>query len=196
MTGSRSGRGAGRTFAVVAAIGVGVAGLTGCGDSAGPESGTVTTEDLQELEDRIAGLDDRIGVLEDVGAGGDGMADADDTEAFFGDPDAHLGQLVTISAEVSDLTATTDVGAAFRIAGESGDPIDVVSANPPPQLGQNDVVQVTGTVVQVQRDSFAQDFGVAADELFEDADAWFEGADGQVAVSASQITVLEENAGS
>jgi hypothetical protein len=194
MTGSRSGRGAGRTFAVVAAIGLGVAGLTGCGDSAGPETGTVTTEDLQELEDRVAGLDDRIGVLE--GADGDGVADADDTEAFFGDPDAHLGQLVTISAEVSDLTATTDVGAAFRIAGESGDPIDVVSANPPPQLGQDDVVRVTGTVVQVQRDSFEQDFGVVADELFEDADAWFEGADGQVAVSASQITVLEENAGS
>jgi hypothetical protein len=193
MTGSRSGRGAGRTFAVVAAIGLGVAGLTGCGDSAGPESGTVTTEDLQELEDRIAGLDDRIGVLEDDG---EGMADADNTEAFFGDPDAHLGQLVTVSAEVSDLTATTDVGAAFRIAGESGDPIDVVSANPPPQLGQDDVVRVTGTVVQVQRDSFEQDFGVAADELFEDADAWFAGADDQVAVSASQITVLEENAGS
>ncbi|NEM08277.1 hypothetical protein [Geodermatophilus normandii] len=190
----------------MAAAGLGLAGLVGCSASAGPETGAVTTEDLQDLEDRITGLDDRLGALEggvledeellgDGTEGGDGAAGADDTDAFFADPDARVGQRVTVSAELSELISTTDVGAVFRIAGESGDPIAVVSATPPPQLGENDVVRVTGTVVQVQRDGFEQDFGVAADELFEDADGWFEQAEGQIAVSADRIEVLDERAG-
>jgi hypothetical protein len=190
MTTLRTGHRTSRTLAVVAAVGIGLGGLAGCGDSAGPETGQVTTDDLQDLEDRITGLDERIGVLE---GGGDGAAGADDTDAFFGDPDARIGQMVTVSAEVSELPTATDAGGAFRIADASGNAIGVVSASPLPQLGVDDVVRVTGTVVQVQRDSFEQDFGAAADELLEDPDGWFEEAEGQIAISADEIEVLEEH---
>ncbi|MGY1710171.1 hypothetical protein ACI8AC_11750 [Geodermatophilus sp. SYSU D00758] len=191
---------AGRGTAAVVAIGLGLAGITGCSDSAGPEAGQVTTEDLQEIEDQVAGLDERVGVLEE--GGGDAGVDAgvgagaeDDTDAFFGDSQSYVGQEVTVSAEVSELVTTTDIGSAFRIAGEQGDPVAVVSANQPVELEQNDVVRVTGTVVQVQRDTFEQDFGVAADELFQDADGWFEEEEGSIAISADEVEVLQEQAG-
>jgi hypothetical protein len=183
----------------MAAIALGLAGVAGCSDSAGPEAGEVSVQDLRDLEDQLTGLEDRVGVLEDEGVGDGVAADGevgagDDTDAFFGDTEAYVGQQVTVSAEVSELATTTDLGSAFRIAGEGAEPIAVVSATPPPQLDQSDVVRVTGTVVQVQQDSFEEDFGIAADELFEDADAWFEEADGQVAISASEIEVLQEQA--
>ena len=192
-------RRAGRAAVTVAAIAVGLAGITGCGDSAGPEAGGVTTQDLQDLEDQVTGLDDRVGVLEDSGMAGNGGAEGeaalgDDSDAFFGDTEAYVGQQVTVSAEVSELVTTTDLGSAFRIAGEGAEPIAVVSATPPPQLDQSDVVRVTGTVMEVQRDTFEADFGVAADELFEDADGWFEEAEGQIAISASEVEVLQEQA--
>jgi hypothetical protein len=183
----------------MAAIALGLAGVAGCGDSAGPEAGEVTVEDLQGLEDQLTGLEDRVGVLEDRGVsdgavpGGD-MGAGDDTDAFFGDTGSYVGQQVTVSAEISELTTTTEIGSALRIAGEGAEPIAVVSATPPPQLDRSDVVRVTGTVVQVQRDSFEEDFGIIADELFEDADAWFDEAEGQVAISASEIEVLQEQA--
>ncbi len=178
------------------AVGLGIAGVSGCSESAGPEAGEVTAEDLQDLEDQVTELEDRIGVLEDGGPGDDGTVDgaADDTDAFFGDAESYVGQQVTVSAEVSELVPTSDNGSAFRIAGESGDPIAVVSASPPPQLDQSDVVRVTGTAKQVNRDNFEEDFGVAADELFKDADAWFTEADGQIAISADEIEVLQEQA--
>lgn len=189
---------ASRAITAVMAAGVGVVGLVGCGsESQGPEAGAVTVEDLQRLEDRIADLDDRVGDLEEGGdrgteGGDDTAAVVDDSEAFFADAESYLGEQVTVSAEVSDLVATTEVGGAFRIAGEGSEPIAVVSATPPPQLDQSDVVRVTGPAMEVRQDSFEEDFGVAADELFEDADAWFADAEGQVAISADEIEVLQE----
>ncbi|SEM14875.1 hypothetical protein SAMN04515665_13513 [Blastococcus sp. DSM 46786] len=190
---------AGRTATALAAAVLGMGGLAACSDdSAGPEAGGVTAEDLQQVEDDLAGLDERVGVLEDgLGTDADvGASDAlgadDDTAAVFEDSQSYVGQEVTVSAEISEMVTTTDVGSAFRIAGESGDPIAVVSASPPAEIDANDVVQVTGTVVQVQRDSFEQDFGIAEDELFEDADAWFQEEDGSVAISADSIEVLQE----
>ena len=193
-------RRAGRAATAVTALAVGLAGLSACGDSAGPEAGGVTTEDLQELEDQLTGIEDRVGVLEDSGmTGEDGAAGeaalGEDSDAFFGDTGASVGQQVTVSAEVSELVTTTDLGGAFRIAGEGAEPVAVVSATPPPQLDQGDVVRVSGTVVQVQQDTFEADFGVAAEELFEDADGWFDEADGQIAIAATQVEVLREQAG-
>ncbi len=118
---------------------------------------------------------------------------ADDSAAFFGDTESYVGQQVTVSAEVSELITTTDVGSALRIAGDEGEPTAVVSATPPPQLDQSDIVQVSGTVMTVQRDSFEAEFGVAADELFEGADAWFEEVEGQIAVSAQRMEVLQSS---
>ncbi|MGY1827680.1 MULTISPECIES: hypothetical protein [unclassified Blastococcus] len=187
---------AGRTATALAAAVLGLGGLAACSDdSAGPEAGGVTADDLQQVEDQLAGLDERVGALEE-GVGTEAPVDPlgaeDDTAAFFEDSQSYVGQEVTVSAEVSEMVTTTDVGSAFRIAGESGDPIAVVSAAQTAEMDANDVVQVTGTVVQVQRDTFEQDFGVASDELFEDADAWFQEEEGSVAISADSIEVLQE----
>ncbi|MDK3255766.1 hypothetical protein [Blastococcus capsensis] len=191
-------RRAGRTAGAVIAAVVGMGGLAACSDdSAGPEAGGVSAEDLQGVEDQIAGLDERVGVLEEGGVEGTDVGVAplgaeDDTEAFFGDNESFVGQEVTVSAEISEMVTTTDIGSSFRIAGESGDPIPVVSASPMAEMDANDVVQVSGTVVQVQRDTFEEDFGVAADELFEDADAFFEEEEGSIAIAADRIEVLQE----
>ncbi|RFU19457.1 hypothetical protein D0Z06_21565 [Geodermatophilus marinus] len=180
------------------ALGLGLAGITGCSDSAGPEAGEVTTQDLQELEDELAGIDERVGVLEEGGVtGGDVISDpsaGDDTTAFFGDTESYLGEEVTVSAAVSELTPTADVGASFLIGGDVGDPIPVVWTGEPPTLGVDDVVQVTGTVYQVQQDTFEEDFGIAADDLFEDAAGWFSAEEGDVAISAGEVTVLQAQA--
>ena len=191
-------RRAGRTAGALIAAVVGMGGLAACGnDSAGPEAGGVTADDLQGLEDRIAGLDERVGVLEGEGLASDGVAAdplgvGDDTETLFDDGESLIGQEATVSAEVSEIVTTTDVGSAFRIAGESGDPIAVVSASPPAEIDANDVVRVSGTVVQVQRDTFEQDFGIAADELFEDPEGWFAEEEGSLAMAADRIEVLQE----
>ena len=189
-------RKAGRTATVLAAAVLGMGGLAACSDdSAGPEAGGVTADDLQSVEDQVAGLDERVGALEDGLGAEDTAVDplaADDTDTLFGDGESLIGQEATVSAEVSEMITTTDVGSAFRIAGESGDPIAVVSASPPIEMDANDVVQVSGMVVQVQRDTFEEDFGIAADELFEDADGWFEEEEGSLAISADRIEVLQE----
>jgi hypothetical protein len=173
-------------------------GLAACGDddSAGPEAGGVTAEDLQQFEDDLGGLEERVGALESgLGEEGEevdaGLGADDDTDAFFSNSEVSIGQEVTVSAEVSEMVTTTDVGSAYRIAGESGDPIAVVSATPIAELDANDVVRVTGTVVQVQRDTFEEDFGLAAGELFEDEDAWFEEEEGSVAISAERVEILQ-----
>jgi len=177
---------------VATAVIVGLAGLTACGDSAGPEAGEVTTEDLQDLEDQLSALDERVGGLEE-GSDTDAMAaDTADDNGVFDDP-ALIGQQVTVSAEVSELVTTnTDVGSAFRVAGDDGQSIVVIAANEPAGLDQNDVVRISGTVLQVQRESFEEDFGMAADELFEDSDGFFETEEGSAAISADQIEVLQE----
>ena len=46
----------------------------------------------------------------------------------------------------------------------------------------------------VQRDSFEEDFGIAEDELFDDPDAFFEEAEGQPAIAATEVEVLQAQA--
>ena len=195
-------RRAGRTAAALVAAAIGMGGLAACSDSAGPEAGAVTTEDLQEIEDDLGALEERVGVLED------GLPDADapvdpvnpadpvieDEDGVFEDAQALIGQEVTVSAGVSEVITTTDVGSAFRIGNETGEPIAVVNASPPAQLEVDDVVRVSGTVVTVQRDTFEQDFGIAADELFDDPDAFFSAFEGEVAIAADRMEVLQEQA--
>ncbi|MGY1669139.1 hypothetical protein [Geodermatophilus sp. SYSU D00710] len=154
----------------------------------------MTTEDLQQIEDDLAALEDRVGGLEDGVPDADAPVDpaVEDEDGVFEDAQALIGQDVTVSAGVSEVITSTDVGSAFRIGNETGEPIAVVMASPPAQLEVDDVVRVSGTVVEVQRDSFEQDFGIAADELFDDPDAFFSTFDGEVAIAADRAEVLQE----
>lgn len=154
--------------------------LTGCSsDSAGPEAGSVTTEDLQELQDQVGLFDDRLTALEG-GAGDVGGEQAD-----------IVGQEATISAEVSEVITSSGVGSAFRIGGESGPSVAVLSGTAPEGLDATDTVQITGTVVVINRDSFEQDFGLAEGDLFDDPDGFFTEFDGQPAIMATEIEVLQ-----
>lgn len=207
MSGSprgRARRGDGRVVrgaATVAAAIVGLGGIAGCSDSAGPEEGAVTVEDLQDLQEEVTALDDRVRALED-GAGtetpagdvADDPADDPADDEFFGNEEELVGQQATVTAAVSGSITTNAVGSAFRIAGGSGEPVAVLSATPPPNVDQSDVVRVSGAVVRVQEDTFEEDFGIAADALFEDPDAFFADEEGQVAISATRIEVLQEQA--
>jgi hypothetical protein len=150
--------------------------LTGCSESAGPEAGAVTTEDLQRLESQIGAFDDRLSALEDGGA--------------EEQPDI-IGQEATISAEVSEIITSTSTGSAFRIGGDSGPSVAVLSGSAPEGLDANDTVRITGTVKRISRDSFEQDFGLAEDDLFDDADAFFTEFEGQPAIAATEIEVLQ-----
>ena len=47
---------AGRTAGVLLAAAIGMGGLSACGNSAGPETGEVTTQDLQQIEDDLGAL--------------------------------------------------------------------------------------------------------------------------------------------
>lgn len=193
----RSMSAASRKTTVAVVLALGMSSLAACGqDSAGPEAGEVTLEDLQGMERQVGDLEDRIGVLEEADpAGAVDPAVADD--AIFTDPEPLIGQEVTVSGAVSEMvTAASELGSAFRIGGDSGEPVAVLSATPQAELDADDVVQVSGKVMKVQRDSFEEDFGVAADELFDDADAFFADAEGQAAISAERIKVLQEQANS
>ncbi|WP_435769517.1 hypothetical protein [Nocardioides sp. SYSU DS0651] len=174
-----------RLAGVSAAAVLSLGGLAACGDSAGPESGEVTTEDLQEVQDELSALEDRVGGLEEDMGVDSGTTDGAGDEAI-------IGKEVTVSAEISELITSNDSGTAFRIGGESGAEVAVLASTPPEGLDQDDVVQITGTVHKVQRDSFEDDFGVAEDDLFDDPDAFFEDAEGQLAIAATSIEVLEE----
>lgn len=155
--------------------------LTGCGDSAGPEAGEVTTERLQRLEGQLGGFEERLGMLEQR-AGDQNV-----------EPEI-IGEQVTVSAQVSEVVTSSGVGSAFRIGGDEGPAIPVLTTSPPEGLDDNDVVRVTGTLVEVARESFEEDFGVAADELFDDPDAFFEESEDQPAIAATEIEVLQEQA--
>jgi hypothetical protein len=183
-----------------AAMVLSVAGLSACAESGGPEAGAVTTQDLQGLEERLGALDERVGVLEDdpvdtTPGGAVEVPPEPDNAGFFADPRALLGQEVTVSAEVSATMAGTQTGAAFRIAGDGDEnAIGVIAPQSSVQVDGDDVVRVTGTVVQVAQDSFEQDFGIAADDLFDDPDAFFAEAKGDVALNATEVEVLQEQA--
>lgn len=187
-----------RSIAASAAVVAGLTGLAACSDSAGPEDGAVTTEDLQEIEDDITALEDQVAGLE--GAATDAAADTADMEdadgavadLFGDDPESLVGQQVTVSAEISELVVNGDSGAAFMIGDDSGEPIAVIATDLAEDLQANDVVEVSGTVTTIQRDTFEEDFGVAPDDLFTDADGFFSDSEGEVALAADSVAVIDQ----
>lgn len=201
-----------RAAAGGAALVAGLLGLAACGGSAGPEGGAVTTEDLQGLKEQVGALEERLGVLEegsapagaadsaagsatDNASGGGAALPAGQASPLFTDPASLVGQQVTVSAAVMEVLPTAQTGAAFTIGGQGEDEaVAVISAGGATQVQVDDVVQVSGTVVQVDQQRFQQDFGVAADELFSDAEAFFVDNAGDVAIDASQVQVLQEQA--
>ena len=178
-----------RGVALSAAAVVVLTGIAGCGDSAGPESGQVRTEDLQELEERLGEMEDRVILLEEEGVA---PPPEDIDEMNLADPSL-LGKTVTVSAAVSKLLTETDAGTAFRIAGDEGESIAVMSVRPPEGVKVDDTVKVTGTVTAIDRDTFESDFGVPAKELFGDPDAFFQEAKGQVAIKAHELEILDKS---
>lgn len=197
-------RRAGRTVAAVLATAVGVGGLAACGDDpAGSETGPAGTE-VQALEERLTGVEDRLGALEGrVGVLEDAPPAEEQPEegeaggnepGVLGDGEALIGQGVMVSGEVTAPVTVADVGASFRIAGDSGEPIVVVMATQPTELQVDDTVEVTGTVVRIEEDSFEIDFGIAADQLFGDPAAFFADYGGEVAISADATQVVQDQA--
>ncbi|WP_324277668.1 hypothetical protein [Blastococcus brunescens] len=176
--------------------------LTGCGGgSVEPAPSAVSAEDLEQVRDEVAALEDRVASLEDRLDDGDPADPPDEAgspgtaDTFFGDPEAAIGREVVVRGEVTELLAATDVASAFRITGDVGEPVAVVSVTPPPAVATGDVVEVSGSAVEVDPDSFEADFGIAADELFDDPEAWLTEADGQVAIAAVRIEVTQATAG-
>ena len=191
---SRSGRVVGAAFGVTL-------GLVGCSEPGTPDPSGITAEDLQQVQEEVARLEDRVATLEDqVSAMGstdpaDGSATPSDERTFFGDPGSFVGEEVTVRGRITELLASTDVASAFRIAGDTGDPVGVVSATPSPEVAAGDVVEVTGTAVEVASDTFEADFGIAADAVFGNPEAWLSGAEGQVALAAVRIEAAPAPAG-
>ena len=185
-----------KRLVVGSALAVLALGTAACeSDSAGPEAGEVTTSDLQALEDQIGAFDERLGALEDQFAAGGADVEAGEAEAELGaEQQDIIGQEVTVSAEVSELITSTDVGSAFRVGGDSGPSVAILATTPPEGLDVNDVVQISGTVQVINRDSFEDDFGIAETDLFDDPDAFFEEEEGQPAIAASSVEVLQEQA--
>jgi non-ribosomal peptide synthetase component E (peptide arylation enzyme) len=67
----------------------------------------------------------------------------------------------------------------------------MLAASPPEGLDAEAVVRVTGTVQMVQRESFEEDFGLVEDELFDDPEAFFAEAEGQPAIAATEVEILQ-----
>lgn len=195
MGSTRTKRRPARTLIASVALAASLGGLSACSDSAGPEAGEVTTEDLQELQDDVTTLEDRVGTLEGMDPADEAMTGEETSDELTDDEQAELvGQDVTVSAEVSELITDSDVGSAFRIAGDSGPSIAVLATAPPEGLDKDDVVRISGTVKMIARDSFEDDFGIAEDDLFDDADGFFKDSEGDVAIAATDIEVLQEQA--
>jgi hypothetical protein len=192
----RTERRPGRTLIASMALAASLGGMTACSDSAGPESGEVTTEDLQEIQDDFAELEDRVVTLEDMDPPDDPAADEAASGGEMTDEEKAelIGQEVTVSAEVSELITDSDVGTAFRIAGESGPSVAVLATTPPEGLDQDDVVRISGTITMISRDSFEDDFGIAEDDLFDDPDGFFDESEGDIAIAATEVEVLQEQA--
>lgn len=186
---------AGRAATAVLVTAVGVAGLAGCSDDpVGPVTGATST-DMQALEDRVSALEDRVTDLENAPAPEEpppAPLPGEDGAGVLGDGEALIGQGVMVRGEVTEPVTVADVGASFRIEGASGDPILVVMATPPAELEVGETVEVTGRVVRVAEDSFELDFGIAADQLFESAAAFFAESGGQIAISADRLEVVPD----
>ncbi len=181
-----------RTVVASLALATSLGAMTSCSDSAGPEAGGVTTDDLTQIQEDLGALEERVGNLEGADPASGAAAG---TELTDEEKAALVGQEVTVSAEISELITNSDVGSAFRVAGGSGPSVAVLATTPPEGLQANDVVQITGTVKEVTRDSFEDDFGIAEDELFDDPDAFFDETEGDIAIAASEVKVLQDQAG-
>ncbi|MGY2004987.1 hypothetical protein [Blastococcus sp. SYSU DS1024] len=216
--GTRPGRSAAvRGTVLVLALTLG--GLTACGDDApGPSTDPAAAEELEELRDDIAALRERVSELEarsrpssepsappsDDGAEpGDGATSGgeasprpvEDPAGVFQDPGALIGRDVTVVAEVSDVVAVTEVGAAFRLADGEGNTVGVITATPPGDLEVGDVQRVTGTVGRVSPEDFEAIFGIAADVLVDDPEAFFTDLGGQIAIAARDVEAVQQPAG-
>lgn len=118
--------------------------LGGCGDTAGPETGT----DVKDIQEEGGAVGD------DGGAGGG--ADGDDG-GVFEDPQSFAGQEVTVSAEVSEIVGPN----AFTIGADNAEPLLVVhDGSSAPTV--DTPIQVTGTVMK--------SFALPDEEEFFDAD--------------------------
>jgi hypothetical protein len=176
-------------------LGLAVFGSASCGSD--PDA--ATAQDLERLETRVEDLQRRLGPLEALG--GDEEArdrplaePADDSRAFFTDPGTFVGDRVTVTAVVTELTASTDAGVAFSISGAVGDAVAVVSADPEPALDEDDLLQVTGMVVEMAEPTFQEDVGIAPDDLFDDAEQWFEETGGQPAIVVDVLRIWPPDA--
>ncbi len=174
--------------------------LAACGNPAVPAPTGTTSDDLEQVREEVADLKDRVSTLEDrlvdvspekpVEQAGEKPGSADEEGAFFGAPSTSVGEEVTVRGKVVEFLAATEVASAFRIAGNVGEPIAVVSVTPPPDLAIGDAVEVSGAVVKIDPDTFEADFGIAADELFDDPEAWLGDAEGQIALAAGRIEAV------
>ncbi|MGY1721379.1 hypothetical protein ACI8AG_20280 [Blastococcus sp. SYSU DS0552] len=204
----------------VLTLALAVGGLTGCGNEA-PEPSTDpgAAEELEELRDDITALRERVRALEersrpsseptpppsddggaDSGDGATSGAEApprpvEDPAGVFQDPAALIGRDVTVVAEVSDVVAVSEVGAAFRLADGAGNTVGVITATPPGDLEVGDVQRVTGTVGRVSRDRFEAVFGIAADVLVDDPEAFFTDLGGEIAIAARDVEAVPQPAG-
>lgn len=116
-----------------------VLGLTAC--AAQSDTGTDVTalrSEVSVLEDRVTALEDetQAAVAPDDPAAGE-LGDED----VFENPDAYVGEQVTVTAEVHRVIDET----AFRIGTPDGS-LHVVTASQSPIVEQGERVRVTGTV--------------------------------------------------
>lgn len=189
---------------VAGVLGLGLC-VGGCSQTADPDIGVATEEELARLADRVDALEDqladargRLADLEDGPPDADedptrnGPGTADPTEGFLDDRESAIGDRVTLRATVADVIPTTSLGTAFRIAGRSGDPVPVLAATPTDGLDPDDVVEVTGAVVRVDPDAFEGDFGIDAGQLLEDPAGFFEESEGRIALSATDVAIIQD----
>jgi hypothetical protein len=177
-----------RNLTVTAAAVLALGGLAACGGGDVPDE---AAQEIEQLSEELGTLDDRVTALEENWAGAE-PEDLDDIPAGeVTEPFDEVGAEVTVSGPVSELYDTTDAGAAFRVAVESGEEVAVVTQDPPDELLDNDTVQVTGTVVRVDEGTFEDTFGIAVDELLNDADGFFVDADGEMAIDAESVELVE-----
>ncbi|WP_346622722.1 hypothetical protein [Blastococcus montanus] len=202
------------TTAVLAAL-VAAGGLAACGRN---DSVPGTAAEVGELREELGALEDRVSALEEQVAApeptagppddggeqpGDGGTSEDegtaqpveDPAGVFEDPEPLVGQVVTVAAAISDLIAVTEVGAAFRLADGDGDTVGAVMVTPPADLEVGDVVRVSGPLARIRESSFEADFGIAADVLVDDPDAFFADLTGEFAIAARDVEVLQQPPG-
>lgn len=128
MTGTRT-TAMRRAAAALLAAGL-AAGLSGCGDSAGPEQGT-TLEDLQVEEGPVDDADEA-----DIAAAAD-----DDTELFLPDQASYLGREVTVSGRIVEVFSPQ-----VFVIGEGDLATLVTRVDTALELEPGTVAQVSGTV--------------------------------------------------